>query len=169
MSNFKIKFKEIFLPIAVVSILVISFYNLIRWYFDIKFGPIPLNREILDVGIPIVLPWVFILIFLRKKIRILNIAGRRDNGHMLFQILVSSLMFVPIMISRNYLTKSVYSLIEVENSIDIKDFRKEKYFSIKNFELNEKKILIETSSKTSKSDLILYMNFLYSINEAHSL
>ena len=130
MKKLLLKIREVFLPIVLVSVLAILIYDVLRWTLNIKLGLNLFAEDLVNIWFPLVFPWVFILIFLRKRIRILKIAGRRDNGHFFFQMFVAALMALPIINSQKTLIKSSYPLIEINSIAEIFENKKEKFFKI---------------------------------------
>lgn len=149
MENLKIKLKEVYLPFLIVSIGTILFYNLFRWTFDIKLGVLPLKEDLLNFWIPIALPWIPILIWLRRRIRILNVKGKRDNGHFLYQIVMVGAIAVPIIVSQNYIEKASFDLIFVNSINEIEEHKNEKYFDIHSFEIDKNRSLPYVTARTS--------------------
>ncbi len=138
MNNLRTKFQEVYFPFLIVSIITIFSYNLFRWFFDIKLGIIPLKENLLNFWIPFAIPWIPVLIWLRRRIKILNIRGKNDNGYFLYQFAMVAAIAAPIIISQNYIEKSSFELNKVSSAIEIKELKNEKYFKINSFEINQK-------------------------------
>lgn len=146
MNNIGIKLKEVYLPFLVVSIGTILFYNLFRWTFDIKLGVLPLKEDLLNFWIPFVLPWVPILIWLRRRIRVLNIRGKRDNGYFGYQFAMVAAMAAPIIVSQNYLEKASFDLVSISSPYEAKN---EKYFDISSFQISKNTSLSYVTARNS--------------------
>ncbi len=160
MENINIKLKEVYFPFLVVSIGTILFYNLFRWGFDIKLGVLPLKEDLLNIWIPFFLPWIPILIWLRKRIRILNVRGKRDNGHFGYQFAMVIAVAVPIIISQNYLEKASFDLISIDGIDEAKNHKSEKYFKINSFKVDGNSSLPYVTARTSgrnNSNLKFYL------------
>lgn len=149
MNNIGIKLKEVYLPFLVVSIGTILFYNLFRWTFDIKLGVLPLKEDLLNFWIPFVLPWVPILIWLRRRIRVLNIRGKRDNGYFGYQFAMVAAMAAPIIVSQNYLEKASFDLVSISSPYEAKNEKNEKYFDIRSFQVSKNTSLSYVTARTS--------------------
>jgi rhomboid protease GluP len=149
LKDIKIKIKEIYLPFLCIAIGTILFYNFFRWTFDIKLDLIPLKKDLLNFWIPAFLPWIPILIWLRRKIRILAVRGKQDNGHFGYQFAMVIAIAIPIIISQNYIEKGSYELIEVDSANEIKNFKGEKYFKINTFQIDKESSLPYVTSLVS--------------------
>lgn len=149
MENIKIKIKEVYIPYLLVSIGTILLYNLFRWTFDIKLGILPLKDDLLNFWIPFAFPWIPIVIWLRRRIRILNVSGKRDNGHFGYQFAMVAAIAVPLIISQNYIEKASFGLNEVNNSYEINELKSEKYYKITSFEIEKYNCLPYLTARTS--------------------
>jgi rhomboid protease GluP len=103
----------------------------------------------LNFWIPFALPWIPILIWLRRRIRILNVRGKRDNGYFGYQFAMAAAMAVPIIISQNYIEKSFFDLNEISSISKIKELKKEKYFKIASFDIEHNSSLPYVTARTS--------------------
>ena len=149
MENFKIKLKEVFIPYIIVAITTIVCYTFLRWVFDIKLGLVPLKEILLNLWLPFIIPWIPITIWLRRRIRILQVKGSRDNGHFLYQFAMVGAIAIPTMICQNHIEKTSYDLIELKSIIEIKNFPLEKYFTIEDFNIKKSDCRQYVTSRTS--------------------
>lgn len=149
MKNIEIKLKEVYLPFLIVSIGTILFYNLFRWTFDIKLGVLPLKEDLLNFWIPFALPWIPILIWLRRRIRVLSVRGKRDNGYFGYQFAMAAAIAVPIIVSQNYIEKASFDLTTITNSYETKNHNNEKYFDISSFQVDKNASLPYVTARTS--------------------
>lgn len=149
MKNIKIKLQEVYIPFLIVSIGTILFYNIFRWFVDIKLGILPLKENLLNFWIPFSIPWIPILIWLRRRIRILNVKGKNDNGYFAYQFAMVLPIAVPIIISQNYIEKSSFDLNEISSISKVKELKKEKYFKVNSFNIDQKSSLPYVTVRTS--------------------
>ncbi|CAZ98077.1 rhomboid family intramembrane serine protease [Zobellia galactanivorans] len=149
MNRLSIKLREVYFPFLIISIATILSYNLFRWIFDIKLGILPLKEDLLNFWIPFAIPWVPILLWLRRRIRILKISRKGGDGNFAYQFAMALAMTVPIIISQNYLQKASYDLIFVNNIQQTKAHEKEKYFKVNTYSLDKGTLLPYVTSRTS--------------------
>ena len=149
MNNIKTKLQEVYFPFLIVSIGTILFYNFFRWTLDIKLGILPLKEDLLNFWIPFALPWIPILIWLRRRIRILKIRGKSDNGYFGYQFVMALAMAIPIIISQYYIEKSSFDLNEISSISKIKELKNEKYFKITSFNIDHNSSLPYVTVRTS--------------------
>lgn len=119
MKHYPNKFKHIiptFLFIAfgtVVSTLVF------RWVFTINSEILPIKEDIFHIWLPIILPWIPILIWLRPKIRILK--SKKDDAPMLLQLITWGTMVAMMIISNGYLKTATGNLAEIHTIDELID------------------------------------------------
>ncbi|AXG69714.1 rhomboid protease AarA [Kordia sp. SMS9] len=149
MKNIKIKLQYIFLPFLLVSIGTIVSYTAFRWFFDIKLGILPLKENLLNLWIPITVAGILVYVFLRRKVKILNLRGKRDDGHFVYVFVMAFATGIPLMMSQQYLVKSAYKLQEVSSIAEIQNLQNEKYFTIPAFQVNKYASLSHVNSRVS--------------------
>ncbi len=169
MDDLKLKIKTIFIPYLIVSIATIVCYSLFRWGLDIKLGLIPLKEDVLNFWIPFIIPWIPILIWLRRRIRILKVRGKRDNGYFGYQFAMVGAIAIPLMISQNYIEKASYGLINIESAEDTKNYPREKYFALEDFNIEQNKCLSYGTARTAgrnNDDLDFYLYLSCPFNDS---
>lgn len=162
LEHIKIKLKEIYLPYLLISIGTILLYSLFRFFLDIKFGVLPLKEDLLNFWLPFFLPWIPVTLWLRRRVFILRVKGKRDNGHFLYQFAMVLFMTFPMVVSQNYIEKAPFDLIEVATPSDVKNFQHEKYFKINSFQVDRNGQLPYSVSRTSgrnNTNLNFYLYF----------
>jgi rhomboid protease GluP len=136
MKNIKIKLREVYFPFLLIAIATIIIYDLLRWFLDVKLGVLPIKEDLLNFWIPFILPWIPILIWQRRRNRILKIRGRSDNGFFLYQFIMACAITVPIIVSQKYIEKGLFTLNEVSAVNEVIKLDKEKYFKVISFSVN---------------------------------
>jgi len=86
-----IKLKVIFLPFLTMLLSVIFIYTSLRWLFDIKLQILHLKDFILEFVLPFIFAGLSVVLFFRKRIRILDLNTRRDH-HLLYQFIFTALI-----------------------------------------------------------------------------
>jgi rhomboid protease GluP len=168
MKETKIKLKEVFLPFILVSVGTFIIYNLFRWTFDIKLNILPLKEDLLDYWIPVIISMIVVLIWLRKRVRILNISGEKNNGYSLYVFLMGFAIAIPLFLSQDYLKTNAYELIELNSSQELLDYKNEKYFTMDSYNVDlEQSYGHITARSTDKNNRELTL-FLYVVSPMDS-
>jgi len=121
-----------FLIIAISTIVGLLFF---RWLFAIQFEIIDLKEEVWCLWLPIGLPWIPLLIWLRPRLRILTFKKDNDNGRFFFQFLSAGTIIICLLISQDYLTTSTGKLQKLSTIKDIDKVEKSRYYKLTNFSI----------------------------------
>ena len=160
------KIRLIYLPFVLWSLGTIVGYGLFRWVFAIKLAVLPLDEMIFSYWIPVVLTGGVVFLFLRKRTHLLKFEVSGKKGAVGTQLLMWVVMLVPLVISQSYLEKAGYSLQEVQTVAAVEKLPNEKYFSIKNYDVDWEFNGIHIVSKTtshSKGERSTYFRNYYSV------
>lgn len=146
MKDLKVKIKLIYFPFLLASIGTIIIYNLIRWVITIKFG-VPIRDELVNFWLPFFIPWIPVLIWLRRRIKALNIFNDRIQFWYQFAAVIA--IAVPLIISQTYLENSTSEVKEVYSPKQIKKYPEKNFFDIEDFKTDSKTVSYHFRSHTS--------------------
>lgn len=132
-----------------IAIVFIISYSTFRWYFDYKLGALHLKEDLLDFWIPFGLPLIPISIWLRRSIRFLNIRGRNDNGFFIYQVIAALSIFVPTLITQDYIEASSSQLIKVDSPYEITKATNIDCYEISDFNVIKEYAGAHQASRTS--------------------
>jgi rhomboid protease GluP len=135
MKDISIKLRHIYLRYILISIGFIVLYSSIRWYLDYELGVLHLKEDLLNFWIPFALPLVPIAIWLRRGIMCLNIRGKNDNGFFAFQFIAAITIFLPTLITQEYIEASSSKLIKVQSVSEIKKAKNTDCYVIRDFNI----------------------------------
>ena len=137
MKDIKLKIIHVFLPFVIVTLATIIGYSALRWLFDFKLGLIPLKEDILNMWIPIFLPWVPILYVMNKRLQILDIRQIEKDKTFGYQMIMWFSIMVPLIVSQMYIEVAAFDLNEVHSPTEIQYLDNEKYFKINQFQIEK--------------------------------
>jgi rhomboid protease GluP len=106
---------------------------LIRYLLAIEIELLDFKREVWEIWIPIILPWIPITIWMRPKFRILIFRKESDRKQFGFQFLTWITMAISLLISQMYIGTASGTLQQV---VDIEDLNKKdpaRYYQIRSF------------------------------------
>lgn len=149
MKEISIKLRHIYIRYLLIAIGFIISYSMFRWYFDYKLGVLHLKEDLLDFWIPFGLPLIPILIWLRRGIRFLNIRGKNDNGFFLYQFIAAMSIFVPTLITQDYIEASSSQLMQVNSPYEITDASSVDCYEITDFNVIKEYAGAHRASRTS--------------------
>ncbi|MDJ1500688.1 rhomboid family intramembrane serine protease [Xanthocytophaga agilis] len=132
------KLKLIYVPYLIISIAFIVLYSLITWLLFYKFSVFSIREDILQIWLPLALPWILILIWLSRRIRLLVLTGANGNKPFLYQLVVWGTMAIPAIITQNYLESASGDLLQLDNIHEIVQREPVKYYTLKHFYIDKR-------------------------------
>ncbi len=152
------KLKLVYVPYALALVGTVAGYTGLRWLLDIELELLHVKEDILDLWIPFAIPWLTILIFLRKPLKILAIKGKRDNGHFLYQMAMWGSMVAPLVVSQQYLVNVSYDLQEISTADKVIELPSERFFQLDEYSV-EKDWLVPYYRANVSGKHNQYLNF----------
>lgn len=144
------KLRYIYLPFLVIAIVCITGYTFLNWLLIVKMELINVNETYINFGVPFVLPWIPIIIWLRPHIKQLKLKQKSGKDSVDFYVfIVSFAICVPTIIAQEYLKTATGKLTQLENAAQIKQHPKTKYYTIKNFYIDKNQIRISRNVEVS--------------------
>lgn len=131
------KLKLIYKPFLIIAICIIGGYTFLNWLLLIKLHAFNLNEDIVNLWIPFALPWIPIIIWLRPRIKLLNLKRKKGDLPGLYIFIAGFAMVAPIIIAQSYLEKATGKLTKLDNITQIDNQAATKYYSLKTFYLDK--------------------------------
>jgi hypothetical protein len=138
MNNFQPKFKLIFLPFLIITLCTIVIYTFFNWLLVVRLDTVKMDDDTINFVIPLVIPWVPLAIWMRPRIKLLdlNIHGRRDPVLGIL-ILCWAAIAVPVAIAQPYMITATGKLTRLNNIREINNLPPTKYYTAKEFYINK--------------------------------
>jgi rhomboid protease GluP len=151
MQHFIKKLKILYLPFLIIAISFIVLYTFLNWLFFIKTEIFTIKEIIRNFGLPFVLSWVPVLIWLRPRINLLKlkVKERNDSWSFFYQFAAVLVITIPTIIAQNYVEKSSGKLTQVTTIGQIKNVEKTKYYKVKKFYIDKKYIGVQPHFESS--------------------
>ncbi|MBS1529548.1 MAG: rhomboid family intramembrane serine protease [Bacteroidetes bacterium] len=120
------------------------------------------DQDILDFWAPWVFPWIPILIWLRPRIKLLNLKNKKGKGDPLFgyMMLASFTIAVPIMVSQAYLETATGKLTQLQRISQIDSLPQTKFYTVNAFYADKQLARVKPVFKISgkyNSDFDMYI------------
>ncbi|WP_204251671.1 hypothetical protein [Flavobacterium ginsenosidimutans] len=125
------KLKHILPIFLLISLSTIIGLLLIRWVFTIEFEIFDFKEKIWNFWLPVLLPWIPILIWLRPRFKILIL--KNDHLKFFFQFLSAITITACLINSQEYLTTATGKLQKLSKITDIEKTEKSRYYKLTNF------------------------------------
>lgn len=130
MRSFALKLRLIYIPFLLIAVGSILVYSLLNIWLTIDNTLIPLKEEVTDLWIPLFLPFVPVVIWLRPRIKLLNLSTRRSNNLPFLYVMVAAFAIsVPTLILQRYLRTALGKLTPLASISQIRENKPTKYYS----------------------------------------
>lgn len=135
MKNYSIKFKQTVPTFFLIALSTTAFLLIFRWVFTISAELLPIRESVFQIWLPLILPLIPLIIWLRPKLRILKFKAEGSNAPMLFQMITYGTMVAMMIISNAYLKTATGSLSYLK-SIDDFTPNESLYISVDSLTMN---------------------------------
>jgi len=143
------KLKLIYKPFLIIAICIIAGYTLLNWLIFKKLQIFSLNEDIVNMWIPFALPWIPILIWLRPRIKLLNLKRKKGDLPWLYIFIAGFAIAIPTIIAQSYLQTASGILTKLDNISEIEKQGATKYYSLKDFYIDKNNIGVKSSFDVS--------------------
>jgi rhomboid protease GluP len=143
------KLQLVYFPFLKVTISFIGIYTFLHWYFIIHLNLFSFHENIINFWLPICLPWVFVWIILRPKVKLLNLEHKHFKLSEFSIFTMASSMIVPTIIAQHYIVTATGNLTNLNNISEISKNQPSKYYSLKNSFIDKKHINVNSFVMTS--------------------
>jgi rhomboid protease GluP len=138
MKDIGTKIRLIFIPYLIISIATISIYTFLHWWLLIKNPIFSINQEVATFIIPMLFPGAPVLIWLRPRVKLLNLTTGGKNPLVGFIGLAWIATATTIIVSQEYLVTSTGKLTRLDNIRQINKLPLTKYYTVKQFYIDKK-------------------------------
>ena len=164
MNQFLIKFNRIFIPFLIIAIANIGICTFLHWLLFIKIDTLKIDEEVINFWVPIILPGIPILIWLRPRIKLLNLKNKSGKGDPLggYIFIAWIMMAIPIIIAQEYIVTATGKLTNLDNISQINTLPKSKYYAVNHFYVDKRLVRPKTTFSVSGKynqdfDITLYV------------
>jgi rhomboid protease GluP len=126
------KLKHILPTFLAVTFGTVFGLGFIRWLFCLQFSIIDIKEEIWVLWLPLIFPWIPIILWLRQRFRILTFKDN-DKGRFGFQMIAWLIITAMLFVSQAYLTTATGRLQKLSTINDIEKVEKSRYYELTNF------------------------------------
>jgi rhomboid protease GluP len=126
----------LFFPAVVLLAIVAVAYSFVHWMLLVVLGDLPLKEMWIEFLIPGGLVGILVLIFIRPRLRILNLQGPKKDLTDFYCVVFWILFSIPAIVAQTYITSATGSKTSLENIREI-DQHFSKYYSVRNFYLDK--------------------------------
>jgi rhomboid protease GluP len=143
------KLKLIYKPFIIIAICIIAGYTFLNWFLCIKLEAISINEDLINIWIPFTLPWIPILIWLRPRIKLLNLKRKKGNLQGLYVFIAGFAIVAPTIIAQAYLETATGKLSQLNTVAQLPKQKATKYYTIRNCYIDKNHIGVQNSFDVS--------------------
>ncbi|HEX8549423.1 MAG TPA: rhomboid family intramembrane serine protease [Cytophagaceae bacterium] len=148
-STFTKKIKLLYIPFLLSSVGLCVLYSFLNWLFIIKLQLFSIKEFIVDFGIPMALPAIPIFLYLRPKLKLLDLKTKKGSWGDFYIFILWFALAVPILIAQTYIQKASGKLSQLESISSIAKQEQTKYYEVKNFYIDKTNIGVHPSFDVS--------------------
>lgn len=146
MSQFSQKVKLIFIPFVIVCFATVAVVTLLHWLLFIKYRIFLVDDDIINAWAPIVAPGIPILIWLRPRMKLLDLKSRRTGKDPLgaYIFVAWIIIAIPTVIAQSYLETATGKLTELNYISEIIHQPPTKYYTTQHYYVNKNMVHVKT-------------------------
>jgi rhomboid protease GluP len=147
MHSLSNKLRIVYLPFISIAVGCLVGYSFLNWLLLIKLDLFTLNDEVVNLWLPIFLPWLPILIWLRPRLKALKEKKLgRSSLRQLFYFVSWLAVAIPTMIGQDYLATATGKLTHLAQIGQIDQVPKTKYYTVQDAFFDKADASVETAS-----------------------
>ena len=139
----------IFVPFLLLTIATVGIYTLLHWFLFIKTTIFSVDEEIIDIFVPIAIPAIPILIWLRPRIKLLDLKSKKNDPLSGYIMVAWFAMIAPNMIAQAYLVTATGKLTKLNNISEIDRVPKTKYYASNTFYVDKRLVRAKATFEIS--------------------
>jgi rhomboid protease GluP len=149
MKQFNTKFKLIFVPFLFISVATVCVYTFLHWLLFIKGQVFPVDEEILNLFAPMVVPAIPILIWLRPRIKLLDLKSKGKDPLLGYIMFAWMAMLAPTVVAQEYLVTATGKLTKLDQISQINRRPETKYYSVSHFYIDKRLVAVKPGFEVS--------------------
>lgn len=143
------KLKLIFIPFFFIAISFLLSYTFLNWLLFLHLKLFSVKQIILNFLLPFILPWSFILIWLRPRIKLLKLSTPSGDPYFLYQFIAAILIAASTIIAQEYIETATGKLTNLDSIDQITLKEETKFYTLKQFYIDKFNIGINPSFDVS--------------------
>ncbi|MEO8886592.1 MAG: rhomboid family intramembrane serine protease [Mucilaginibacter sp.] len=145
MKDLDRKIKLIFIPFVIIAAATCAVYTFLHWILCIRTTTFVVDEDVTNFFIPCALPWIPILIWLRPRIKLLNLKNKNGKGDPLMGYMVFAWVAIaaPSVIAQEYLISATGKLTKLNDIDQINKLPSTKYYTVKHYYIDKKLVRVK--------------------------
>lgn len=141
MRNIRLKIRYVYWPFLLIMASILVLYTFLNWLLTVKLDLFHPKEILVDYALPAFVAWAACYIWLRPRIKLMNLMRRKgdDRFYFAYQVLAVIIMSIPLVITQYYLKTSTGKMIHLSSINDIKRCDPAKYYQVDTFYIDKSK------------------------------
>jgi membrane associated rhomboid family serine protease len=139
------KLKLFYIPFLLTAIGLCGIYTFLNWLLIIKLQLFSVKEIIVNFGIPFGLPWIPILLYLRPRLKLLDLKTKKGSWSDFYMFILWIALSVPTIIAQSYLEKASGKLTQLESISKIAKQEQTKYYKLNKLYIDKSNIGVHPS------------------------
>jgi rhomboid protease GluP len=144
MGKFTDKLKLIYKPFLIATIGCAVIYSFLNWLLIIKLQLFPVKEMIVNFIIPLIIPAIPLLFWIRPRLKLLNLKTKKGSWIDFYTFILWIAMAAPTLVAQSYLETASGKLSELDNITQIDKQEATKYYSLKNAFIDKLHISVQS-------------------------
>ena len=149
MNKLSDKLKLIFVPFLIIAFCVVVGYTFLNWLLIIKLQLFSVNEMVVNIWIPFILPFILVFIWLRPRIKLLNLRRKRGDRYFGYQMLAAFAIVIPTLVAQSWVEGASGTLSTLDNIKQIENQNSSKYYTLKTFYIDKNHYGVQSSFDVS--------------------
>jgi rhomboid protease GluP len=161
MDSFGKKIRLIYFPFLIIAFSFIILYTFLHWVLLVRTNSFSINESLVNFWLPMGLSWIPVILWLRLRIKILNLKTNSGNLPSLYLFIAVFSVAVPAIIAQEYIDTAAGKLTVLQDIKDIRNIKPTKYYQIRNFFIDKRDVGIHPSFDASGKNNEYFNMHLY--------
>ena len=137
------KLRLIYIPFLMMAVSIIGGYTFLNWLILIDLQLFQFKEMIVNMIVPLFLPWIPVLFWYRRRIKLLKFdtSGNRDP-HFFYQFIAVLAIAIPTIIAQEYMVTATGKLTELDNISQIDKLEMTKFYKLKDYFIDKEHISV---------------------------
>jgi rhomboid protease GluP len=136
MNPLQTKLRLIYFPFLLLGIGLTASYTFLNWLLTIRFHLIVLKTETTNLWIPFALPWLAVLIWHRKRIKLLRLKNTSRDPATGVAMLAALAIIAPLIIAQEFMATNSGTLTTLNNASEITLAKDSRYYTIQYYAID---------------------------------
>lgn len=150
MNTFITKLNLIFRPYLLIAVGFITLYTFLHWLLVVQTGWLPLKENVVNIILPIALPIIPLVLWLRPRVKLLNLKRKRGKDLVDLYLAIAWIsIFIPTAIAQEYMITATGKLTVLQDITELNDHPLTKYYTLDHHYIDKNHVAVYKTANVS--------------------